>query len=1276
MKASWFSRVCRGLIGVFTRTVCFFPLVALPTNALAEGVVNSCTEADLRAALTGGGTVTFACNGTITLANTITITNDTAIDVNGRNVTISGGGTVRILVVSSNTQVVLNGLKIVDGRHSADGGGILNSGTLTIIGCTFSNNVVSGTGLLRGGAVLNSGTLELIDCTFVTNRIQGSGYGGAIHNMGIFGVRQCTFVGNDATYGGAIANQISDTWADVPAGVTNCTFWMNKCASPLQGGGICNFRTSTRVMARVFVVNCTFVENVGGALGVGAGLAGSTWVANSILGPTGGFIDGGNNLFWYLQETGFDLRVGPLANNGGPTWTMALQPDSPALDQGNNALCPPTDQRGVARPYGPRCDIGAYEAAVSPTPAFLQFAATAYNSSESSVTATVAVVRVGNSGGTASIRYSASDGTATHSYDYMSATGTVNFAAGHTQATFTVSMVNDSTPEANETVNLRLFDASGGPSLGSPATAVLTIVDDDPPQPGALSFMQPAYSVAESSLQARLWVVRTGGTNGTVSVDFTTVDGTAVAFNGDPLSGTDYVATNGTLTFADGEISKQLIVRVIGFDFRQENTESFSVRLSNPRGGAMLGNPAVAVVTIVDRTRLVTACDETTVREAVSVGGTVVLACNETIVLSSPLVVSNGTIISAGFLPDRPGNFTPTLSGGNATRLFNIRPGVSLSLFDLTLADGLARGINGSTGQSGGAGEGGGVYNDGGTLVATNCAFLRNRAQGGDGGSTPGPNPPGAGGAAQGGAIYNHNGQVILFNCGLTANEARGGNGGSGSGTSLGGESGGGAIYTSGSDITLVSCTVLENVSVSGRGRRFGALYLSELSSGGAIELADGTVRLSDSVLARNASQTAMARPARGGAITQRGGALEIEDSLLLANRAEGGRGWSPIIGAGNAFGGTLYVLSGTALLANSTLASNHVDGGIGIFGAVSYGAGFGGAVFNGASLDARNCTISGNEARTAQEIGTTGAGSGFGGGMYQGTGTMVLTHVTLAENAARSVPGRGVAQGGAIFASTDGRVTLFNSIVANSPGGSNAFGVLIDGGHNLSSDASCNFGAAGSLNNTDPKLGPLADYTGPTPTMALLAGSPAIDAAGSAACTPTDQRGRARPVGAACDIGAFESSEPYTVLGQFNGFIPPPGSAIVSAGSSSAQVDVFGKYVLHGLATGIHIIKPESALAVFVPKSREVNVLADAAGVHFTSYRTNAIVISRLPLASIRAVFAGEADIAYEVEVSVGLPPAWDHYSTLTSDSDGLIEWTEIDSSPGAGRFFRVKRQ
>jgi len=87
------------------------------------------------------------------------------------------------------------------------------------------------------------------------------------------------------------------------------------------------------------------------------------WTGSSIV------VSGGHNIFQddTCNPVASDLitgnaGLGPLADNGGPTWTHALLPGSPALDAANDTVCPATDQRGVIRPQGPHCDIGAFEA--------------------------------------------------------------------------------------------------------------------------------------------------------------------------------------------------------------------------------------------------------------------------------------------------------------------------------------------------------------------------------------------------------------------------------------------------------------------------------------------------------------------------------------------------------------------------------------------------------------------------------------------------------------------------------------------------------------------------------------------------------------------------------------------------------------------------------------------------------------------------------------------------------------------------------------------------
>jgi hypothetical protein len=319
------------------------------------------------------------------------------------------------------------------------------------------------------------------------------------------------------------------------------------------------------------------------------------------------------------------------------------------------------------------------------------------------------------------------------------------------------------------------------------------------------------------------------------------------------------------------------------------------------------------------------------------------------------------------------------------------------------------------------------------------------------------------------------------------------------------------------------------------------------------------------------------------------------------------------------------------------------------------------------------NCTLAGNLASSG--LGSTEfvTGGGYGGGLYQSGGLAELVHLTLAGNGAFGSTPTAPRDGGGIW-TAPGMTRLANTLLANSPAGSNAFGTLIDGGGNLSSDASCNFTAPGSLNNTAPFLGPLADYGGPTPTMALLAGSPAIDAGLPANCLGTDQRGVARPFGAACDIGAFESAAPYTVLGRITGYVPPFGSATVSSGLQSAVADAAGEYALHGFAPGTHALYPASSNCVFLPKIRMVNIVADTLGIDFHSYRTNALVIERMDASHVRNTFAGEPFATYSLEVSTVLSN-WTYHGAITTDVEGLRTWTETNSPAPGGHYFRARR-
>jgi hypothetical protein len=157
----------------------------------------------------------------------------------------------------------------------------------------------------------------------------------------------------------------------------------------------------------------------------------------------------------------------------------------------------------------------------------------------------------------------------------------------------------------------------------------------------------------------------------------------------------------------------------------------------------------------------------------------------------------------------------------------------------------------------------------------------------------------------------------------------------------------------------------------------------------------------------------------------------------------------------------------------------------------------------------------------TNSTIANNSANSGSGGGAYNFYGTLTLINNTFSGNSAASA--------GGIYNNQYGTLNFANTIIANSPSGGDCVSVATIGTNvkNLVEDGTCS-----PFLNGDPNLGPLADNGGPTQTMALLAGSRALDAGDNATCVAApvnnlDQRGVVRPQGASCDIGAYEEVDP-----------------------------------------------------------------------------------------------------------------------------------------------------
>jgi hypothetical protein len=339
-------------------------------GTLREGISQLCDGGTIDFNIAGAGPHTITLTtGQLLIDKDLTITN-----TSGESVTVNGGGTSRILSIDTGKTTTIRNLTVSGGAptDAAGGGGILNNGTLSLINMTLSGSV---SGNAIGGGVSNNSVLTVINSTISGNDSGVGGGGLSASGTSTTTVINSTISGNTSNVDGGGIYTL-DTSAIT---LINCTITGNRADNDNDttgtGGGISGLGGT--VTLRNTIVAGNFNED--GASDAADDIGGTVDAASSFnligTGGSGDLIDEINS-----NQVGVaDARLGPLANNGGPTLTHAPFAGSPALDAGDNAFVtdPPfngpgfTDQRdaGFARILDAAdvdtvqtVDIGAFEA--------------------------------------------------------------------------------------------------------------------------------------------------------------------------------------------------------------------------------------------------------------------------------------------------------------------------------------------------------------------------------------------------------------------------------------------------------------------------------------------------------------------------------------------------------------------------------------------------------------------------------------------------------------------------------------------------------------------------------------------------------------------------------------------------------------------------------------------------------------------------------------------------------------------------------------------------
>jgi hypothetical protein len=225
-------------------------------------------------------------------------------------------------------------------------------------------------------------------------------------------------------------------------------------------------------------------------------------------------------------------------------------------------------------------------------PGTLQFSSATAAAAEGSATVALTVTRTGGSTGAVAVNYASADGSALANNDYTPVNAQLNWANGDAASkNFNITILDDMQTDPGESFTVTLSNPTNGATLGTPSTSTIAITDND--SPGTLQFSAASYPASEGTPTRTITVTRTNGSMGAVGVNYASADGTAIAPG-------DYATATGTLSWNAGETTAKTFDITIADDQVVDAGESFAVAISGPSGGATLGAPATASVSIAD----------------------------------------------------------------------------------------------------------------------------------------------------------------------------------------------------------------------------------------------------------------------------------------------------------------------------------------------------------------------------------------------------------------------------------------------------------------------------------------------------------------------------------------------------------------------------------------------------------------------------------------------------------------------------------------------------